>query len=82
MPNNIKLSIMIKLKAPLSIRIIYWFTVVLQVVLGLGILVTIVFNVLVHMGMADDLQLHVQFPVEVDFVEVGNLNIDNNDVKV
>ena len=75
-------TIMVKLKVALSIRIIYWLTIIFQYLLGLIIVGSIAFNVLIFMDKANDLQLHTQFPVKVDFMEVGNLNIDNKDVKI
>ena len=70
-------------KTPLSINIIYWLT---NLVFGLIILIglaVLVFNVLVYTHFfGDDLQLHVQLPVKVNFLEKGTLYLNNTCVKV
>jgi len=71
-----------KTLAPLSIRIIYWITVISQFLLGLVIIATIAFNVFIYLDISDNLQLHTQFPVEIDFLEVGSLEINDQIVKV
>ncbi len=71
-----------KTLAPLSIRIIYWITVVSQFLLGLVIIATIAFNVFIYLDISDNLQLHTQFPVEIDFLEVGSLEINDQIIKV
>ena len=68
--------------APLSIRIIYWITVISQYLLGLVIIAAIAFNVLIYLNISDDLQLHTQFPVEIDFLEKGSLEINDQIVEV
>ncbi len=71
-----------KTLAPLSIRIIYWITVISQFLLGLVIIATIAFNVFIYLDISDNLQLHTQFPVEIDFLEVGSLEINDQIIKV
>ena len=71
------------LKAPLSIRVIYW---IANIILGLLFLVglgVIAFNALLYTSFfGDDLQLHVQLPMKVNFLEQGELFIRNTAVKV
>ena len=70
-------------KTPLSIRLIYWFTNISLGLLALVFLVAIVFNVLLYTDFfGSDMQLHTQLPVKVDFLETGNLHLNNQDLKV
>jgi len=72
-----------KTKSPLSIRIIYWFTNVILGLLSLISVAVIVFNILLYTSFfGNDLQLHSQLPVEVNFLEMGNLNLNGQDIKV
>ena len=72
-----------KEKAPLSIRVIYWFTNIIFGLLMLGFVASIVFNVLLFTNVfGDDVQLHTRLPVKVDFLETGNLHLRNQDIKV
>ena len=70
-------------KAPLSIRIIYWLSSISFGLLALVFLGTIVFNILLYTDFfGNDIQLHTRLPVKVDFLEIGNLDLNNQDVKV
>ncbi len=70
-------------KAPLSIRVIYWLTNFSLGMLALISLLAVVFNILLYTNFfGDDMQLHTRLPVKVDFLEVGNLYLNNQDVKV
>ena len=70
-------------KTPLSIRIIYWLSSFSLVMLSILVLAVLLFNILIPLNFfGNDMQLHTQFPVKVDFMEVGNLSIDNQDIEV
>lgn len=64
------------LKQPLSIRVIYWLT---QITFWLFVLVffaSVGIGVALYTGMlGDELQLHTGLPVEVNYTEVGTLEI-------
>jgi hypothetical protein len=71
------------IKIPLSIRLIYWFTNITLGLLSLVFIVAIVFNVLLYTDFfGNDVQLHTQLPVKVDFLEIGNLHLNDKDIKV
>ncbi len=67
-----------KVKQPLSIRIIYWFT---QITFWLYVLVfvaAIAFNIALQAEvLGDSLQIHVGLPVNVNYTEAGLLKIGN-----
>ena len=70
-------------KAPLSIRIMLWLTNISVVLLMLIAAASILFNILLYTGsLGDNLQLHTQFPVKVDFMEEGTLDMNNDTIKV
>lgn len=70
-------------KAPLSIRVIYWFTNVALGLLALVFMASVVFNILLYTDFfGDNMQLHTQLPVKVNFLETGNLNLNNQNIKV
>lgn len=70
-------------RAPLSIRIIYWFSSIVFGLLALVLLVAMVFNILLYTDFfGNDMQLHTNLPVKVDFLEIGNLHLNNQDIKV
>ncbi len=70
-------------KAPLSIRIIYWLTNISLGLLALIIIASLVFNVLLYTDFfGNNMQLHIQLPVKVDFLETGVLHLNNQDTKV
>lgn len=70
-------------KTPLSIKIIYWLT---QIIFGLFLLVSaaiVIFNIMLFTDFfGNDLQLHTRFPVKVNILEVGNLYLNNTNIKV
>lgn len=72
------------LKAPLSIRIFYWIinlNLIVLLFVALGTLANILFRV--HFFW-NDMAIFSSFglPTEVNFLELGNLNIDNQTIKV
>lgn len=70
-------------KAPLSIRVIYWFTNIALGILSIVFLASLVFNVLLYTNFfGDNMQLHTQLPVKVNFLETGNLHLNNQNIKV
>jgi hypothetical protein len=72
-----------KEKAPLSIRIIYWFTNIILGLLMLVFIASIVFNILLFTNVfGDDVQLHTRLPAKVDFLETGKLHLQNQVIKV
>ena len=74
---------MVLIKPPLSIRIIYWFSNIVLGLLTLVFLATVVFNILLYTDFfGNDMQLHTDLPVKVDFLETGNLNLNGQDIKV
>ncbi len=71
------------IKTPLSIRIIYWLTTIVMGLLVLVLLAGIVFNILLYTDFfGNDMQLHTHLPVKVDILEIGNLSLNNQDIKV
>lgn len=72
-----------RIEPPLSIRIIYWLTNFSLFVLFLTSLATLAFNILIHTDFfGNDLQLHVQFPAKVDFLETGKLFLNGQELRV
>ena len=70
-------------KAPLSVRIIYWLSTIFLGLLGLVLVAAVAFNILLYTDFfGDDMQLHTNLPVQVDFLEIGNAHINDQDVKV
>ena len=71
------------IKSPLSIRIIYWLT---SLSLGLSILVfigAIIFSLMINLNMFNnDLDLTIELPVKVNFLEKGNFHLNNTDIEV
>ena len=71
------------LKTPLSIKILYWLSNVIMVLFVIICTATILFNILLYTDFfGNDLQLHTQFPVEVSFLETGNLELEKGNIKV
>jgi len=74
---------MVLIKPPLSIRIIYWFSNIVLGLLTLVFFAAIVFNILLYTDFfGNDMQLHTALPVKVDFLETGNLYLNEQNVKV
>ncbi|OYT10602.1 MAG: hypothetical protein B6I18_08245, partial [Bacteroidetes bacterium 4572_112] len=70
-------------KAPLSIRIMLWLTNVIVGLLMLIAIFSILMNILLHTGfIGEDIQLHTQFPVKVDFNEIGTLVMNDQTINV
>lgn len=73
-----QIFISMKKKKPLSIRTIYWITQIIFWMIAVIGAATVVFNVLVYTPFfGDDLQLHAQLPVKVNFLEKGILSKGN-----
>lgn len=65
-----------KKKSPLSIRIIYWFTNIASVLYLITSVAVVTLVVLLLFGvMGEDLQLHTDFPVLIDFMNEGTLQM-------
>ena len=72
-----------KKKSSLSIRIFYVSTHVIFWICTLVFVAVILFNIALQFGaFQENLQLHVQFPVAVDFLEKGSLNINDTNIDV
>ena len=73
-----------KKKSPLSIRIFYWLSNVALGLLSLVFVAAIAFNVVLNTTdfFGKDMQLHTNFPVKVDFLEKGTLNMNNENLEV
>jgi len=70
-------------KAPLSIRIIYWLTSFSLGMLTLVFIGAIIFNLMVNFNMfSNELDLAIELPVKVNFLEKGNLYLNNTDIEV
>ena len=70
-------------KPPLSIRVIYWFTSIILGLLTIILFASIIFNAMLYTDFfGNDMQLHLQLPVKVDVLEIGNLNLNDQDIKV
>ncbi len=70
-------------KPPLSIRIIYWISNISTGLLSLVFVATLVFNVLLYTDFfGNNMQLHMQFPVKIDFLETGTLNLEGQDITI
>lgn len=71
------------MKAPLSIRIIYWLTsFVFWLMLLLGVAVFIANIVLLTDMFTENIQLRIQMPVPIEVVENGTLHVMNSDLTV
>lgn len=70
-------------KSPLSIRVIYWFTSIILGLMTIIFFASIIFNAMLYTDFfGNDMQLHIQLPVKVDFLEIGNLHVNDQDIKV
>jgi len=70
-------------RTTVSIQVIYWLTTLALGLLTIIFVAAIVFNVLLSTDFfGDNMQLHINLPGKVDFLEMGNLHINNQDVKV
>ncbi len=70
-------------KPPFSIRLIYWLTNFAFGIMALVFIAAIAFNIVLYTGLfGDDMQLHTELPVKVDFLEKGNLHLNDQDIKV
>jgi hypothetical protein len=72
-----------KKKSPLSIRIFYWVTHVIFWLFTVVFAVLIIVNISLYFGaFKENMQLHVKFPVNVDFLEKGSITINNTDLDI
>jgi len=70
-------------KSPLSIRIIYWITNFGLGMLSIIFIGAVIFNLMINLNMfSNELDLAVELPVKVNFSEVGNLHLNNQDIDV
>ena len=70
-------------KSPLSIRIIYWISTGSIALLTIVLAAALIFNVLLYTDFfGNNMQLHIQFPVKIDFLETGNLSLGGQDIAV
>lgn len=72
-----------KKKSPLSIRIFYWSTNIIFWLFTLVFVLMIIVNVSLYFGAFQErMQLHVKFPVNIDLLEKGTVNINNTDIDI
>lgn len=72
-----------KRKPPLSIRIFYWLMSFATAMMAIVFIAAIVFNILLYTDFfGDNMQLHTNMPVKVDFLETGNLLLNNQRIEV
>lgn len=70
-------------KTPLSFNIIYWLMNIITGLFVVVMLAVIAANILLYTDFfGNDLQLHVQLPGQVNFLETGILPMAGNDIKV
>lgn len=70
-------------KNSFSIKLIYWLTNIVFVLITLMGIVAVVLNIMVYTNkFGNDLQLHILLPVKVDFLETGILQLNNQETKV
>lgn len=71
-------------KKPLSIRIIYILTSIIYYISFVGCLFAVILGLTILTGLfnLNDLQLHVDMPVEVNFEEVGKAYFDGEEIEV
>ena len=70
-------------KIPLSFNVIYWIMNVILVLSGLVALGTIVFYVLLWTSFfGDDLQLHVNLPGKVNYLQCGTMSLMGTDINI
>lgn len=70
-------------KSPLSIRIIYWFTNIASVLyLFTSATVLVLVTLLLFDVIGDDIQLHTNLPVKVDFMNEGLLQLKGGDTRI
>lgn len=71
------------MKAPISIRIIYWIMNIILGLLAITFVAALFFYILHLFGfLGGDFQLRTRFPVEVSFMDVGELVYNGKTVKV
>lgn len=72
-----------KKNTPLGIHVIYWFTNIVFGIMALVFLAAVVINILLYTDFfGNNMQLHVDLPGKVDFLETGNLHLNDQDFKV
>ncbi len=71
------------MKAPLSIRILYWLTNIVFWLMILIATLVFVFNLILLTDLfGEDVQLRVQMPVPIEVVEDGSVSLPNGDMTV
>lgn len=71
------------MKAPLSIRILYWLTnIVFWLMILIATIVFVVNLILLTDQFGEDIQLRVQMPVSIEVVEEGSVSLGNGDMTV
>ena len=71
------------MKAPLSIRILYWLTnVIFWLMIVISIAVFVVNLILLTDIFTEDIQLRVQMPVPIEVVEDGSVSLPNGELTV
>jgi len=79
----LKLKKMRTKKTPLSIRLFYTFSTIALILLGIVLLITLVFNILLYTDFfGNDMQLHTKLPIKVELIEAGSLHLNNQKIKV
>jgi hypothetical protein len=69
------------MKAPLSIRILYWLTNIVFWLMILIATLVFVFNLILLTDLfGEDVQLRVQMPVPIEVVEDGSVSLRNGDI--
>lgn len=72
-----------KKKIPLSFNVIYWIMNVILVLSGLLALGTIVFYVMLWTDFfGNDLQIHVNLPGKVNYLQCGSMSLMGTDIKI
>jgi len=72
-----------KKKSPLSIRIFYVLTNIIFWLFAVVFVAVIALNIALQFGAFEkNMQLHVNFPAKVDFLEKGTLNVNNTNIDV
>lgn len=72
-----------KQKSPLSIRILYWVSAAVIYLMYAAFAAAIIFNILLYTDFfGDNLQLHVEFPAEIDIREKGLYEYQGEEIQI
>lgn len=70
-------------KIPFSIKLLYWLTNIVFVLMILVCALVLLMNVLLYTNVfGEDVQMHAQLPVNVDLLETGNLHLNRQNIQV